>query len=532
MSQANIGTAAEQVLEGPRVYHLTRDRHVSRAESIRPPYFWAVALGIFLTAFVVRMWNLGYASLWSDEVLTAGRAHLPLSQSLSSILSAGNQTPTYFMLMRLFPNQSEDMLRLPSVLMGMISIALIMLIAIRLYRSYDLALWVGGLMVANPYHVWLSRTARSYMLLLVLSLAASYFFLRLARGHRSTRTWVAYGVFSMLAYLTHYTTIALPAAQFVFLFFNRHEPNFKRLSRFWVLVQGLSVLPVAAWLYIVSQNQVNVGEGRFPTPTISDIPLTFWNMTIGYDGNLRWYIVPGLMIVMLGLIYGMWFAFKERQRNPENFYWLLLVLCPLVPTFIISKLFVSFYLDRYFMAFLPGLIFLLPLGLRRNSEPLWRAAMIVIMVTGMQAILFSFTIGSHQRTNWRSASEYIASEIEPGDAILLQWGYTNQAFRYYFDPQLQPGVDPKFAILFDTPDTTQLERTSQRVWAVYRNPAEDPHVLGVMPDYNIFQPGVTDLGDWLTQRQQQVISVRKFNGVSVVLLETQVATASTDVATQ
>jgi hypothetical protein len=57
---------------------------------------------------------------------------------------------------------------------------------------------------------------------------------------------------------------------------------------------------------------------------------------------------------------------------------------------------------------------------------------------------------------------------------------------------------------------------------------EDPHVLGVMPDYEVFQPGVTDLGDWLNARQNQVISVRKFNGVSVILVETQIATASTE----
>jgi uncharacterized membrane protein len=528
MRQAQIGPAAERVLEGPRVYNLARDRHAVRAESIRPRYFWATVILIFLTGFVLRMWNLGYASLWSDEVLTAGRAQLPLEQSMKSILSAGNQTPTYFMLLRLFPNQTEDMLRLPSVLLGMISIALIIFITIRLYKSYDLALWVGALMAANPYHIWLSRTARPYMLLLVLTLAASYFFLRLAGGHRSTRTWIGYGVFSSLAYLTHYTAIALPAAQFVFLFFYRRDKNSKRLYRFWVVAQALAVIPDVIWLYIVSQHKVNVGEGRFPTPTISDVPLTFWNMTIGYDGNLRWYIVPGLMIVMLGLIFGLWYAFKERKCNRDNFYWLLLVLCPLVPTFIFSSLFVSIYLDRYFMVFLPALVFLLPLGLRRNSEPLWRAAVIVIMVTGVQSVLFSFTIGAHQRTNWRSASEYIASEIEPGDAILLQYGYTDQAFRYYFDPRIAPGVNPKFAVLFDTPDTTQLERSSQRVWAVYRNPLEDPHVLGVMPDYEVFQPGVTDLGDWLNARQNQVISVRKFNGVSVILVETQIATASTE----
>jgi hypothetical protein len=54
---------------------------------------------------------------------------------------------------------------------------------------------------------------------------------------------------------------------------------------------------------------------------------------------------------------------------------------------------------------------------------------------------------------------------------------------------------------------------------IYRNPIEDIHRTGAMPEFDPFKPGLSPLGDWLIPRHDQVTAIYEFNGVTVLLLE-------------
>nr|MBP8974772.1 hypothetical protein [Anaerolineae bacterium] len=133
---------AGQAIPGARRVHET-DTRFGRQVTVGPRYFLAGALLIMVIGLVLRLWNLGSASLWTDEVLTAIRAQAPFRESLKSIMSSGNQTPVYFLSLRLFPNSTETLLRLPSALFGLLGVALLMAVTLRLYRNPEMALWAG-----------------------------------------------------------------------------------------------------------------------------------------------------------------------------------------------------------------------------------------------------------------------------------------------------------------------------------------------------------------------------------------------------
>ena len=63
----------EQTAIGAHVRPRTWE-HSARLRATRPRYFIGEALLILLAGFILRMWNLGGASLWTDEALTAIRA--------------------------------------------------------------------------------------------------------------------------------------------------------------------------------------------------------------------------------------------------------------------------------------------------------------------------------------------------------------------------------------------------------------------------------------------------------------------------
>jgi hypothetical protein len=235
-------------------------------------------------------------------------------------------------------------------------------------------------------------------------------------------------------------------------------------------------------------------------------------------------MVPGLMIVTLGLVFGMGYAVADRKPNRVNFYWVWLIVVPLFLVFIMSR-FVSIYVDRYFMVFLPALILLIIWGWTRYSSQVWRPALIVVIATCLYTVLFSFHDGSFRRDDWRYVASDVAKGYRPGDTIVLERDNTREAFmRYYDTADETPGADaatPPIVLLDETPDTTQLERSADRLWVVYRNPNEDVHRMGEMPDFDPFDPTLSDMGKWLSKRRDQVIDQHVYNGVRVLLLDPQ-----------
>jgi hypothetical protein len=517
-----------QTAVGPRLKYDTQARF-GRAATVGPRYFLLGVVVIMTVALVLRTWNLGGASLWTDEALTALRAHAPLQESLASIMATGNQTPVYFWALRLFPNSTDALLRLPSALLGLLGIALTIFMVVQLYHDRELALWAGALLAVNPFHVWLSRTARPYTMVLVLALLASYLFLMLLRGHRSRAMWAAFTATTMIAYATHFTTVALLGAQYIlFAFVLRQQYKFMRR---WIVAQVVAGVPVMCWVYYALRQPVGVASEWIPKPTVYDVPLTLWNMTLGYDGVFKWYMVPALMIVTLGLVFGIGYAIADRKANRVNFYWVLLIVVPLVPVFLMSK-FVSIYVDRYFTVFLPALILLIIWGWTRYSPQIWRPALMVVILTSLYTVLFAFHDGSFRRDDWRYAALDVAKGYEPGDTIVLERDNTREAFmRYYYGTDYYSANEvspaparvgtPSVVLLDDTPDIVPIERSSTRLWVIYRNPNEDVHRLGEMPDFDPFDPTLSDMGKWLSTRRDQVIEQRVYNGVRVLLLDPQ-----------
>ncbi|MCZ2095348.1 MAG: glycosyltransferase family 39 protein [Anaerolineae bacterium] len=487
----------------------------------RPQFFFGRVLAILLVGLLLRMWNLGSASLWTDEVLTAIRAQSTLEASLDSLFSAGNQTPLYFMSLRLLPADSDMLLRLPSALLGLVGIALLMVAVLRLYGSYDLALAAGLLLSVNPYHVLLSRTARPYALVFVLALTISASFLLILRGSRTRRLWLAFTLASLLAYITHYTLFALPLTQVILLaiFARRDLALLKR----WAVAQAIAVAPALIWLALLSQQTIAVGPEWVPVPAPRDLLLTLWNMTLGYNGVWKWFLTPGVMLVTLGLLSGVLAVIKAWWTERENLFWLLLAGLSLAVTYTISATLVSFYVDRYFMLALPAVLLLMLHGFAQWSRRLQLGAIAIVAATAAYTVLFSFHTGDYTRADWHAAADYVEARWQPGDMIVAERENAREAFERYFEHDgVQPGAHVTPLAALDVPASEQAATLEpRRVWVLYRNPIEDVHRQGTMPAFDPFKRGLSATGDWLADARDQVVEMRAFRGVTVLLVELQ-----------
>jgi hypothetical protein len=227
--------------------------------------------------------------------------------------------------------------------------------------------------------------------------------------------------------------------------------------------------------------------------------------------------------VTLGLVFGMGYAIVDRKRNRVDFFWCLLLVVPLLPVLILSRL-ISIYVDRYFTVFLPAVILLIVWGWTRCSPQVRRPALLVVIATSLYTVLFAFHAGSFRRDDWRDVALDVAQGFRPGDAILLEHGYDRVAFWYYYgsedeNPAPAPTVQSPIVVLKETPDTAPVERSADRLWVIYRDPIDDVHRMGEMPDFDPFDPTLSDMGRWLSQRRDQVIEQHVYNGIRVLLLD-------------
>ena len=95
--------------------------------STKPPrYFFGAASLIVLVGLVVRVWKLGRASLWIDEIWTEYWMQASLSKTWDFILEIGNHVPLYFTILWALPNEGAFWLRFPSAVMGTIGIVVLM----------------------------------------------------------------------------------------------------------------------------------------------------------------------------------------------------------------------------------------------------------------------------------------------------------------------------------------------------------------------------------------------------------------------
>ncbi|MBN1967217.1 MAG: glycosyltransferase family 39 protein, partial [Anaerolineae bacterium] len=375
-----------------------------------------------------------------------------------------------------------------------------------------LALWAGAALAANPVHIALSRTARAYALLFVLSLLATYFFLRMLRRPRSRPVWIAFTLSSAAAYLTHYYSLFLPLAQLITLRSSRTRGLRKR----WPAAQIMAGLPMALWsAQMVILNVAS--EGRFlgahgdwlPAPTPRDLAITFPNLLAGFDGRWpAWMLVPGALAAVSGLALGL---IAAARNTPIGRHLAVLAVLPPGLTFAYSQVRPA-YLDRYFVIALPALIVVMVWGWGQIGHRGWRLALSALVIgSGCAVILSDVRAGRNEKTDWRGTALYVYRSLQPGDGLLLEREVSLDPFDYYF-PDAADDL-PLF-----TPDDP-IPPSIARVWVIVPNPHMDLHRQGAFPAFDPFQPGDDPVGGWLLAHRSSIRVTRSFNGVWVVLVE-------------
>ncbi len=329
---------------------------------------WGI-VGIMLLATVLRLYRLGWNSLWFDEVFSWLVARHPIG----AILTQGLEffPPLYSSLLHFWIKVSEREigLRSLSALCGLLVVPIMYALGRALFTSAT-GLAAALLAAVLPFQIYYSQEARPYALVILLSALMFWVFVRAWKG-AGYRLWIVLGVLVALNFYAHYFTI------FTWAVFNVYVLLMRSCNwRGWrgVFLADLIALALvgphlpSAW----AQTRQVVGNFWLSSPSPLELFKTLVYLLFSHTTPLL--LVPVVLFLTLSiLIFVTWAALRASSEIRQ---WLVLLLAltfiPMFLVLVLSWLIHPLYLDRAFGLVTPAYVLLLGWGLTHplKSSPL------------------------------------------------------------------------------------------------------------------------------------------------------------------
>jgi 4-amino-4-deoxy-L-arabinose transferase-like glycosyltransferase len=386
-------------------------------------------------ALVLRLPNLGEC-FWFDEIAYATHVRNRDAARLTAFLMRAPGPPLYAWLSYWWvalAGQHEVVVRLPSLLCGVGSVALTWAIA-RRYTGDGAALLAGLLMCLSPTHIWYSQEAAPYSVMMFFSLAAVLIGPRVGAPSCSWASVLGYVACLVTAALTHYYAAALMLP--LMLFGIGAWRGFLRLLAAHALVAAV----LGVWLVVRQM------AGAFPVPPGFLRPFTLFEWWMLYfqwflHGNTLWTVAPAaaqpahllghpLLLVLQGasaalLVRGLWPGRDGETRARSLELALSVGTLPLVLHALTLVGFDQMYIERYVILSLPFFFIILARGAARLGRLAARqgaaAGLILIAVASYTAFRQKESAWTVFKPNpdWRAAIEYMRHTYDRPRELLI-----------------------------------------------------------------------------------------------------------------
>ncbi len=393
-----------------------------------------VALGVSVTlAIGLCLYRLGGRSIWHDEAVSLRIAETP---GWDVAMSDGGNMALYYLFMRAWVRlgTSLEVLRLPSVLFSAAGVALLYLLARRLFDA-RIAGMSALLLAVNSSFVYYGQEARSYALVLMLTVGA---WMALAVGlERRTVGWfLLWGALNALAVGAHLFSILLVAAQISSL------PLLPRRSLPWrALLAGVALTAAGAAPFVLAAAQRrSVQIGWIPRTSIAGLRQVLWflggnNFEPAADWLTTYAGVVVLIVCLVGWPTGIWLAVRSfRVHGPSPQAWsygmaVLWLVVPLVGATVASATVQPLLVPRFFIAAVPASSLLLALAVAQiQPRPVALVTLVLLIALGASGVVRSYGTGNW---GWNEAADHLIQAARPGDAVVILPSYQRLSLDYH-----------------------------------------------------------------------------------------------------
>jgi mannosyltransferase len=452
---------------------------------------WALALPP-VAALAAFLWGVTTPSFWRDEAATISAVQRPYPDLLSMLGHVDAVHGLYYSIMwplvHLF-GPTEFVLRLPSVLAGAVTAAVLAAIGRRLISPWA-GLGAGLGYVLLPVTSRYAQEGRPYGMVMMLATISTYLLVRLVQAApEDKRRWLfRYGVgLTLLGIMNIFGLLMIPAHAITLALHYRRslrDPQVRRLGLGWLTAAIIAVVVVSPILAFAWKEQAQIAW--LAVNTSSSGPMT----VVTLPGSI---LVSGaaVVVVAIALVVSL-DATRERRRAAwpaalaeVSLPWLIGPPAILFAASVVKPV----YTSRYILMCIPALALIIGAAAAALGKYIGPLAAAIILLAGMSTqMVVRMPYGHYD--NIRALDHIVAARQRPGDVVL----YTNPnaetfGMAYSYGLGTLPNIELKrgripSGTLAGTPVSLPVLRSRlrqvSRVWLVEINRyVAQPQMLGL-----------------------------------------------------
>lgn len=355
----------------------------------------AASIAAFLALTLTRLTS---SSIWLDE----GFSTLIARRSFGEIFhytAVDVHPPLYYWLLKIWTSlfgTSDAAFRSMSVFFGIIALVLVYILVKQLFKRQT-ALLATFFVAISPMFVRYGIEARMYMVVIAICLAATLMLLR-AQRTQQMRDYVIYGLLVALGMWTHYFTVVVWLAHWVYrLIYLRSQrtPRSKLARSFfskqWLVAHAVAIGLFLPWAPFALHQMSGLAGGFWIPPVTLNTAGDLWGDVLFYLEGGRadgWIAVAGLAVlaIMVYLLYRLW----PKLDRTEQLNLRLVLIMAVAPILFLVALslwpFKSVFIDRYLMTSIVFIYILMTVTIRLARQyhitPRWLPNVATILVLG------------------------------------------------------------------------------------------------------------------------------------------------------
>jgi uncharacterized membrane protein len=421
-------------------------------------YEQAFIVALVVGALLLRVYRIGYQSLWVDELLTLDVSDPKDGLNIWSYVKYNIHGPLHSFTVYLFQavSSKDAWLRVPSALAGAGAV-LYFYLWVRSWLGLRVARIAAVMLALHPLHLHYSQELRNYSFLLFFAMMGCYYFERMMDGDRRGDR-VGYVAAITCAALSNFTAAYLYLTHTV-VYFLRGGIGRRTIIR-WVTLSLVVLVLLSPWVYRiytfidVSDLVTPVQPGQLDsadrlrgetTVTPAALPYALYSYSVGfsmgpstrelhYDSSLGYVLrqhapIVAWVAVLFGGLFVVGLARVSRGSVPSRELFLYL-LVPLILTLLLNWQNAKAFNVRYVLVGFPAYLCVVAVGIDgfdRRVRGLLEMAVLATLLVSVGNLYFN---PRYAREDVRGAVEHIENHIAPGECIVAPT--VTRVVEYYY----------------------------------------------------------------------------------------------------
>jgi uncharacterized membrane protein len=458
---------------------------------------------IVIIGACLRLYGLEHESLWNDELASQRRSAFPTAgQVLKEGVLTELHPPAYHFLLysvQKLVGDSERILRFPSAVAGVLAIIAIFFLGKRIYSEKEGL--ISALFMAILWApIYYSQEARSYSVMLLLSILSFYYFMGIIDSTKSSLAisridHIGYVLSAVANSYFHYFGLYLTCIQAVlFLIFLLACNSVKNPISFFFRIYGPVIVLYTPWaFFLIHQIMYQHASGNSGISWIKPTQLSYFIKFLNFCFHRAMkfsYFAVGVGLFGYAIYLYNWIKKKNdfTIRNifsNKAFFLLAWLFLPFAGLFFLSQIGTHLYTNRNLIISLPAAYILFAHGFMLfppKNNILKIACIVGISSICVYKLIFSMNYYHEpQKEQFREAVAYVADREEIySESIFIGFAFSKKYFEYYgkkFDLQL-----PIEAILGEKEDIEKVKtickrKNPQYIWYVSAHRKPDKEFL-------------------------------------------------------